>query len=180
MDTPTEITVLETRFRVRAWVKPTEPPTIWELQWRGTPGPRTSYRMLHTAEAAVLRNEGETLLINCPQDQEAVREQLDKWPKSIMSNTGDAYRLELIHVAEDGLVHDDFDFRTPLRRITCPTCVERIAESRARARDYAFGEEGNGPREIAKHTRAVAEAYNRLAEIEETLNLEDLKKTRGS
>lgn len=72
-------------------------------------------------------------------------------------------------------MHDDFDFRTPLGRITCPTCVERFARKRARAREDAF-DEYNGPREIARHTRLVAEAYARLAEIEENLDLDQLRR----
>ena len=38
----------------------------------------------------------------------------------------------------DGFIHDD-DFRTPLQRITCPTCVGRIAQSRTKRRRDAFG-----------------------------------------
>ena len=65
-------------------------------------------------------------------------------------------------------------FRTPLHRITCPTCVERFARKRAQTREEAFGEH-NGPKAIARHTRLVAEAYTRLAEIEEDLDLDALK-----
>ena len=70
--------------------------------------------------------------------------------------------------AEDGLIHEDYDFRTPLRRITCTTCVERIAKSRTWRREDAFGKR-EGPKAIAEHSRQVAEAYARLAEIEEAL-----------
>ena len=80
----------------------------------------------------------------------------------------DRYTLELMVPAKDGYIHDDFDFRIPLRRITCLTCVERIAERRARKRREAFGK---GSAEVARHTRLVAEPYMRLAEIEEDLKL---------
>ena len=68
------------------------------------------------------------------------------------------------------LIHEDDDFRTPLRRITCVTCVARLAESRFRRREEAFAKRP-GPKEIAKHSRLVAEAYARLAEIEDNLEI---------
>jgi hypothetical protein len=126
--------------------------------------------MLRNAETAVLKNGGELLIIPCPGDQEAMRETLDRSGASTVSRTGDRYRLELMAAAEDGYIHDDDDFRTPLHRITCPTCVERIAKRRTKKREAAFGE-GNGPQEIARHTRLVAEAYARLADIEENLRV---------
>ena len=76
--------------------------------------------------------------------------------------------MKLMLPDPDGLVHDDTDFRTPLVRITCPTCVKTIADTRAR-RQEAF-HQTHDPKEIAIHTRRVAEAYTRLAEIEESLN----------
>ena len=84
------------------------------------------------------------------------------------SRSGDRYKVELITTAEDGLIHEDDDFRTPMYRITCPTCVERIAKSRIRRREDTLGK-GQGPREIAGHTRLIAEAYTQLAEIEENM-----------
>ena len=78
--------------------------------------------------------------------------------------------LDLMVPGEDGFVHEDDDFRTPLARITCPTCVNRIAWSRTKKRDEALGK-GNGPKEIARHTRLIAGAYTRLAEIEENLEI---------
>ena len=78
--------------------------------------------------------------------------------------------LDLMVAGEDGFVHEDDDFRTPLARITCPTCVDRIARSRTKKREEALGK-GNGPKEMARHTRLIAEAYARLAEIEENLEI---------
>ena len=78
--------------------------------------------------------------------------------------------MELITPGDDGFIHDDDDFRTPLERITCPTCVERFAKSRTAHRQDAFGK-NEGPKEIAKHSRLIAEAYTRLAEIEENLEI---------
>ena len=126
------------------------------------PEPPRVRRTLRNAEAAVLRNGGERLAVTCPPDQEGMRETLDRLPDRMVSRTGDRYTIELIVPAEDGYVHDDYDFRTPLSRITCPTCVERIAKSRTKERRRAFGH-GNGPREIARHPR--------LAEIEEDLKV---------
>ena len=68
-------------------------------------------------------------------------------------------------------MHDDDDLRAPLRKITGPACVRGTARSRTRKRRETPGK-GDRPREIAGHTRLVAEPYIRLAEIEE--NLEDL------
>ena len=39
-------------------------------------------------------------------------------------------RLGLMAPAGDGFVHEYDDFRIPLRKITCPACVRRTAESR--------------------------------------------------
>ena len=174
MENMRKITVLRDNHGFLATVRETEATETWELEWTSTPDAGRAYHMLRNAESAVLRNGGEVLLINCPEDQLAVRERLDKWPDSIMSKTGECYHLQLIAAAEDGYIHEDFDFRTPLHRITCPTCVERIAKKRTEKREEAFGK-GNGPREIAKHTSLVAEAYTRLAEIEENLNTDDFK-----
>ena len=95
-----------------------------------------------------------------------MRAKLDSLPESAVSRTGDRYRMELAAPGPDGFIHDDDDFRTPLHRITCPTCVERIAERRTKERRRAFGR-GNSPREIASDTRLAAQAHTRLAEIEE-------------
>ena len=78
--------------------------------------------------------------------------------------------LDIVVAGEDGFVHDDDDFRTPLARITCPTRVDRTARSRTKKREEALGK-GNGPKEMARHTRLIAEAYARLAEIEENLEI---------
>ena len=88
---------------------------------------------------------------------------LEECGASKASLTADRYLLELMAPGEDGYVHEDDDFRTPLHRITCFTCVGGIAERRTKKREEAFGE-GNGPREIVRHTRLVAEAYARLAD----------------
>ena len=164
------ITVLTGGRGVSAFVRETEDPRTWELEWTGTPEPSQARRMLRNAETAVLKNGGELLIIPCPEDQEGMRETLEECGASKASLTDDRYRLELMAPGEDGYVHDDYDFRTPLHRITCPTCVERIAKSRIKKREDAFGK-NSGPQEIAKHTRLVAEAYARLADIEENLRV---------
>ena len=165
------ITVLTGRDGFGSSVRETEDPGTWELEWPGAPEPpRARLTTLRNAETAVLRNGGERLAVTCPSDQEGMRETLDRLPDGTVSRNGDRYTLELLVPAADGFVHDDDDFRTPLHRITCPTCVKRIAESRTEERRRAFSH-GNGPREIARHTRLVAEAYTRLAEIEEDLKV---------
>ena len=136
------ITMLEDKQGFTATVQETDTPRIWELEWTGTPDAGRAYRMLKNADTEVLRNGGEVLVVNCPEEQAAVRNRLDRWPEHISSRTGDRYRLQLIYEAEDGLVHDDFDFRTPLHRITCPTCVEGFARKRTKAREDAFDEQG--------------------------------------
>ena len=51
-------------------------------------------------------------------------------------------------------------------------------KSRTRHRQDAFGK-NEGPKEIAKHTRLIAEAYARLAEIEENLEIGDAEPVPG-
>ena len=150
----------------RVSVRETETPGTWELEWTGDIEQRHARRMLKAAENAVLRNGGERILLTCSTDQEILSAELDKWPPSIVSRAGDRCAMELITPGDDGFIHDDDDFRTPLERITCPTCVERFTKQR----QDAFGKQ-EGPKEIAKHSRLIAEAYARLAEIEENLEI---------
>ena len=158
------------RDGLEASVRETEEPGVWELEWTGAPDVPRALRMLKNAETPVLRNGGERIVFTCTPEERAMREALDRLPESTLSRTGDRYRLELMVPAGDGFVHDDDNYRTPVPRITCPTCVERIAMRRIKKRQQAFGK-GNGPKEIARHTRLVAEAYARLAEIEESLKV---------
>ena len=151
-------------------VRETETPRAWELEWTGDVDERHARRMLNAAETVVLQNDGERVVLTCGSDQEALRGQLDQWLPEAVSRTGERYRLELLIPGSDGYIHDDDDFRTPLRRLTCPTCVHRIAERRTRARREAMGK-SPGPRVIAEHSRLIAEAYARLAEIEENLEI---------
>ena len=94
--------------------------------------------MLKAAETAVLQNGGERLALTCPAGQKALRAVLDRWPPSTVSRAGGRRVIQLIAPADDGLIHDDNDFRTPLRKITCPTCVEATLQSRTRRRQDAF------------------------------------------
>ena len=151
-------------------VSRTETPGAWELEWTGDVDERHARRMLHAAETVVLRHDGERIVLTCGPEQAALRGQLDKWRPASVSRTGERYSLELLTPGDDGFIHDDDDFRTPLHRLTCPTCVRRIAESRTRARQEAMGKRP-GPRAIAEHSRLIAEAYARLAEIEENLEI---------
>ena len=164
------ITIHMGRNGPRVSVRETETPGTWELEWTGDIEQRHAHGMLNAAEKAVLQNGGERILLTCSADQEILSAELDKWPPSVVSRSGDRCTMELMAPGDDGFIHDDDDFRTPLERITCPTCVERFAQSRTRRRQDAFGK-NEGPKEIAKHTRLIAEAYTRLAEIEENLKI---------
>ena len=164
------ITIHVGRGGPRVSVRETETPGTWELEWTGDIEQRHAHRMLKAAEKAVLQNGGERILLTCSADQEILSAELDKWPPSVVSRSGDRCTMELMAPGDDGFIHDDDDFRTPLERITCPTCVERFAKSRTSHRQDAFGK-NEGPKEIAKHTRLIAEAYTRLAEIEENLKI---------
>lgn len=136
---------------------------VWRLGWQGTVTSGRAYRMIMEAQTAALLHGG--------REAEAVRERLAMWPENIITETDTGNIIDLIVPDEDGEVHEDFDDRTPLNRITCPTCVERIAHKRVERREEALGN-NLGPREIARHTRRVAEALTRLAEIEENLRID--------
>ena len=155
-------------------VHETDSTDTWELEWSGHLNEQYARRILKAAETVVLRNGGERLVLTCRPDDEVMRAQLDRWRPSTVSRAANRYAIELIVPAEDGFIHDDDDFRTPLQRITCPTCVERIAQSRTKRRQDAFGK-NKGAKAIAEHSRRVAEAYCRLAEIEEAM--EDRRST---
>ena len=164
------ITIHMGRNGPRVSVRETETPGAWELEWTGNIEQRHARGMLKAAENAVLQNGGERIILTCSADQEILSAELDKRPPSIVSRSGDRCTMELITPGDDGFIHDDDDFRTPLERVTCPTCVERFARSRIRQRQDAFGKH-EGPKGIAKHSRLIAEAYTRLAEIEENLEI---------
>ena len=140
-------------------------PSTWELDYP-SPADGDHRRILKAAEHDVLGAGGDRLVVTCPADQTGLREQLRRRPQSTIAKTGDRYTIQLVAPAADGLIHDGFDFRTPLGRITCPACLERIAESRTRARREAFNTRAT-PQQISALTHPIAEAYTRLAQIEE-------------
>ena len=123
----------------RVSVRETEDAGAWELEWTGDMGPRHARRMMQTAETIVLQNGGERIVLTCRAGQEALRAELDRWTPSTVSRSGDRYQLDIVVPGEDGFVHEDDDFRTPLARITCPTCVDRTARSRTKKREEALG-----------------------------------------
>ena len=57
------------------------------------------------------------------------------------TSTGKYYALELIVPVSDGIACRERDFRAPLSRITCPTCVARTGESRMRRKFDALERE---------------------------------------
>ena len=78
--------------------------------------------------------------------------------------------MELIVPAQDGEVHDDYDRRTPVSQITCCTCLTRIAEGRVMDRAEAMAKgKTHRARSAAQHARRIAEAYQRLADVEDTI-----------
>ena len=103
------------RYGPPASVRETETPNTWELEWTGKIEQPHPHRVIRAAEHAVLRNGGDRLAITCRSDQEDLRTELEKWPPSIVSSDGDRYTLLLITPADDGLIHEDFYFRTPLQ-----------------------------------------------------------------
>ena len=151
-------------------IRITEDSDTWDLKWSGVLHANQARRMPKAAEIAILQNDGEYMRLTCTADQHAVRKDLDRWPARLVVREGGQYTLQLIYPGDDGFIHEDYDFRTPLRKITCPTCVDNIAKKRTRTREDAFGKD-SGPKEIAKHSRLIAEAYTRLAEIEENLKV---------
>ena len=77
-------------------------------------------------------------------------------PPSTVSRAGGRRVIRLIAPADDGLIQGDNDLRTPLRKITCPTCVEATLQSRTRRRLDAFRKR-EGARKMAAHSRLIAE-----------------------
>ena len=153
----TAIAVLKRFDETIATVSPSEDRLEWRLQWTETLNRPQARRMLKNADTEVLRAGGERLVFTCSTEDTAVIDQIKGWASRNLEQDGNVYWLKLICPAEDGLIHEDFDDRTPLDRITCPTCVERLARKRAEAREGAFNDK-NGPKEIAAYTQRVAEA----------------------
>ena len=123
-------------------VRETEDPATWELEWAGVAEGQHPRLMLKTAENIVLRNGGERIVLTCGAEQKAMVAELGRRPDPTVFREGARFAIQLIAPAEDGRIHDDDDFHTPLRRITCPTCVGRIAKGRTRRREDAFGKRG--------------------------------------
>ena len=128
--------------------------------------------MLRDAETFVLQNGGERLVVISRPGQENLHEALAEYGTAAIARDGDRYVWELILPDEAGEVHDDWDFRTPMHRISCPTCVSRIAENRLKRRNAVYGQNPDQSarvqwvKDVAEHSRLVGEAYLRLTEIE--------------
>ena len=157
-------------------VRETETPGTWGLTWTGVLDSRQTRHMLRAAEDVVLPRGGERISLTCGDDEEVLRHRLDRYPPDAVSKDGDRYTVDFIVPGKDGFVHDDYDFRTPLNRVTCPTCVKRFIESRTERREEIL-KTRPGPHMVAEYTRLVAEAYTRLAEIEETLGTSEYVRT---
>ena len=153
-------------------VRQTETPETWEVDWLKDFPRGGTRRLLNDTETFVLQNGGERLVVNSRPDQENLHEALSKYGTAALSRDGDRYVWELIVPDENGEVHDDWDFRTPMHRISCPTCVSRIAENRLKRRSEVYGLNPDQSarvqwvKDVAEHSRLVGEAYLRLAEIE--------------
>ena len=93
-------------------VTQTVPPCTWELDHPNA-ADGDHRRILKAAEHAVLRVGGDRLAVTCAPEQEELHDQLERWSASRISKADDRYTIELVAPAADGLIHDDFDFRTP-------------------------------------------------------------------
>ena len=169
-----ELVVLHDSQGFLAKVVRTEDAATWALEWNRPPDSRRTYRMFKNAERTVLQADGEYLVVQCPETEEDVRKRLDRYQKQDVEQEGDSFRIQLVN-PWDGEVHEDSDNRTPLHRITCPTCVERIARSRTRDRTMAINNKADASA-IARTSRRIAAAYQRLAEIEDGLDLQQINR----
>lgn len=149
-------------------------PDVWTLKpgdsgkWPERPG-----RLLDRAKDLVLPRYGEQLAVHCPQDGEEMRAELER--RAVEKGYGvrgdeDLFTIELIMADDEGDVHDDYDNRTPLEKVTCTTCLLRIAQGRDVERTEAF-DKSPGPGVVAFYTRRLGEAYLQLAKAEESLAL---------
>ena len=148
---------------------------VWHLTWFRQPANIKVFRAaMRRAETAVLPHGGEFIRFQSPENCPEVTAELHDWNATEpISDARQRWELTLMLAGEDGLVHEDDDDRTPLHRITCPTCVWRIAEGRIRRRERAGPE---GPRGMAQHSQRIADAYARLAEVERALVLRPISK----
>ena len=169
-----EMEVLHDSKGFLAKVVRTEDAATWALEWNQSPDSRRAYQMFRNAERRVLQADGEYLLVQCPDTEHGVRQGLAKYHKQDVMEDGDSFLIQLIDPSEEE-VHEDFDNRTPLHRITCPTCVERIARSRTRDRTQAISNKADSSA-IARASWRIAAAYQRLAEIEDALDLEKINR----
>lgn len=149
-------------------------PDVWTLS-PGDSGnwPERPANLLNRATDLVLPRYGERLAVNCPTDKGEMRAELEqretgKWDS--VRRDGDLFTIDLITADDEGNVHDDYDNRTPLEKITCTTCLSRIAEGREVERAEAF-RKSPGPGVVAFYTRRLGEAYLQLAKAEKQLAL---------
>ena len=150
----------------------TESPDTWKMDWLDDLPLGGTRRLLRDAETFVLQNGGERLIIASQASQENLHQAVLRFPSATISRDDDQYVLQLIIPDADGMVHDDYDFRTPLHRISCPTCVTRIIEGRTKRLKELSNQHPNQServqwvRDISEHSRLIGEAYLRLAQIE--------------
>ena len=145
-------------------------PRIWNVTWFQEPkDEKSTLRLLSLAETAVLPHSGEFIRFQLPEHLPDLIDAVPKLTRNAYSQLQDAndgsqrWQIQLMLPDADGLIHDDLDDRTPLHRITCPTCIYRIAEDRRSTRE----QEGKaGPLGMAQLSQRVADAYARLAEVE--------------
>ena len=168
-ETPQPRTIqLNQKGRPLSWIAETSEPNQWELHWNAEIAQIVKW-ILRNAERAALRNDGESLVVTAgPEENVIVKAVLDYTQYMEVQQEDDRYVINLLSPSSDGLVHDDDDDRTPLRHITCTTCVYRFTQSRQRKRDQVM-DQHLGPAATAVETRRVAEAWLRLAETEELL-----------
>ena len=129
---------------------------------------REKLYILESAEHVVFQNGGDRIMVNCPPGHTALRKAIHDRHPSTVSCTGATLTIDLIPPTQDGLNHEGHNARITLQRISCPTCVERIVESRTRARREAYETKAT-PQQISALTHLIAGAYDHLARTEESL-----------
>ena len=149
-------------------------PPVRKLEWTGSSDAGRAHRVLRNADCKVLPNGIKFLFVDCHQRRPVVRERVDRWPACIRARACDRHPLQLFYQVSDGLIHDDFDLRTPPDWVSCPTCVEWFAREGLQAQDEAFSGHSK-PRKIARHSRLATNASTRLAGMEDNLDIDSLK-----
>ena len=159
-----KINITDRQGALLAVLAETADPNTWTLCGAGL----GSRRLIAAAKSLALQNGAERILFpGMPADGSNLPLK-PGWDRT--EETPEGLALLLISPGKDRMVHDDYDRRTPVSRITCPTCLERIAEGRIADRARAISQRASHlAKSAAQHSRRIAEAYRRLADIEDAI-----------